>query len=190
MPETRHWAGSAEWRNEFSDGSRPSALKTEPPTEEPERERGIVPNPGSELRSRSALVSAGWSTLVALANGLFHARRSARNLAAGRVVIFDRYVLDSYVRLRFLYGERASFRLQRLLIAALSPQPRAAFYIQVDAGTSLARKDDKWTAEELTTQARLYAEEREGLGVKTLDGGRSVDDLAAEIALEVWRRMG
>lgn len=163
--------------------------ETEPSREERERERGIVPNPGSELRRRSPSVSAGWATLVALANGLFHARRSARNLAAGRVVIFDRYVLDSYVRLRFLYGESSSFRLQRLLIAALSPKPRAAFYIEVDAGTSLSRKDDKWSAEELAAQARLYAQERELLGVRTLDGRRTVDDLAAEIAAEVWHRL-
>ena len=167
------------------------SLRPEPEAspEEAERERGIVPNPGSELRRRSPVVSAGWATLVALANGLFHARRSALDLAAGRVVIFDRYVLDSYVRLRFLYQERSTFRLQRLLIAALSPQPRAAFYMEVDAETSLARKDDKWTADELAAQARLYAEERELLGVRALDGRRSVDDLAAEIAAEVWRQL-
>jgi thymidylate kinase len=134
-------------------------------------------------------VSTAWVTLVALAYACSHGRRVARHLAAGRIVIFDRYVLDSFVRLRFFYGHRSRFRVQRLLIAALSPRPRAAFYLEVDQATSLARKADKWSASELETQAQLYREESERLGVLALDGPRAADDLAAEIAAEVWRRV-
>ena len=112
-----------------------------------------------------------------------------RHLAAGRVVIFDRYVLDSFVRLRFLYGEERRFRIQRALISLLSPRPLAAFQIDIDAETSLARKDDKWSAEELGTQVRLHREERTKLDVLVLDGRRPPEELAAEIAKEVWRRL-
>jgi thymidylate kinase len=151
--------------------------------------RGIVPNPGSDLRGRSRLVNAAWATLVALGNGVAHARLAAGHLAAGRVVIFDRYLLDSVVRLRFLYGERSRYRLQRGVIRRLSPRPLASFFLDVSAETSLARKEDRWAADELATQVRLYREEYEAAGVTRLDGTRSPDDLCAEIAEAVWRRL-
>src|SRR5581483_3241997 len=61
---------------------------------EPTGETGLEPNAGSVLRQRSDLAHAAWSTLVALTNGLFHARTAARGSATGTVVLFDRYVLD------------------------------------------------------------------------------------------------
>jgi thymidylate kinase len=151
--------------------------------------RGVVESPARDLRSRNPLVRAGWVTLVALANAWSHPRRAAPHLAAGRIVIFDRYVLDSFVRLRFLYGEERRFHAQRLLITALSPRPKAAFLLDIEAEASLARKDDKWSAQELATQARLYREERERLGITWLDGRRDPDELAADIAAEVWQRL-
>lgn len=152
--------------------------------------RGVVPNPGSRLRERSGAVNAGWSTLVAVANALAHARLVAGHASAGRVVIFDRYVLDSLVRLRFLYGEAQSFRLQRALVRRLSPKPLAAFFLDVEEETSLARKDDRWTRAELAAQVLLYREEHEAAGVARLDGARPPDELAAEVAEAVWRRLG
>jgi thymidylate kinase len=98
-------------------------------------------------------------------------------------------VLDSFVRLRFLYGEQRRFRAQRALITLLSPRPKAAFLLDIDAEASLTRKDDKWSAEELATQVRLYREEHERAGVTRLDGRRDPDELAAEIAAQVWRRL-
>ena len=150
--------------------------------------RGIVPNPGSELRQRSPAVTWAWATLVALANGVEHARRAAPSLA-GRVVIFDRYELDSRVRLRLFYGEERPLRLQRRIIRALSPRPAAAFLLAVDAAVSLSRKDDKWSPEELERQVRLYHEECAALGVTELDGTRPAGELAAEIAERVWRAL-
>jgi thymidylate kinase len=157
-----------------------------PPPDDVAGPRGIVPNPGSELRRRSRVVAWAWVTLVALGNGGEHARRAAPRLA-GRVVVFDRYELDSRVRLRLFYGDDRPLRLQRTIIRALSPRPAAAFLLAIDARVSQARKDDKWSAEELERQARLYREERAALGVAELDGTRPADELAAEIAERVWQ---
>ena len=151
--------------------------------------RGVVDSPARDLREKNPLVRGVWVTLVALANAWSHPRRAAPHVAAGRVVIFDRYVLDSFVRLRFLYGEERRFRLQRLLVRALSPPARAAFHLDIEADASLARKDDKWSHDELAAQVRLYREERARLGVIALDGRRDPDELAADIAAEVWRRL-
>jgi thymidylate kinase len=159
-----------------------------PARQETTRPRGIVPNPGSELRRRSPAIAWAWATLVALANGVEHARRSAPRLN-GQIVIFDRYELDSRVRLRLFYGEDQPLRLQRRIIRALSPRPAAAFLLAIDAGVSLGRKDDKWSPEELKRQARLYHEEHVALGVLELDGTRPAEELAAEIAERVWRAL-
>ena len=149
-----------------------------------------MPNSGSDLRERNRAVNAAWATLVAVANGVAHARLAAGHAAAGRIVIFDRYVLDSVVRLRFLYGERSRYRLQRTLVRLLSPRPLASFFLDVSAETSLMRKDDRWAPDELATQVRLYREEHGRAGALRLDGTRAPEDLSAEIAQTVWRRLG
>lgn len=155
-------------------GSQPGASAPEP-TRVVGRDRGWV--------------TAAWSTVVALANALAHAR-AVRHMAAGRVVIFDRYVLDSFARLRFFYGEDPPSGLQCRLIRALSPRPCAAFYLDIEPRVSTARKDDDWSPEELATQLRLYRQELRCFDdVYWLDGCRPVDELAAEIAEVTWRRL-
>ena len=52
--------------------------------------------------------------------------------------------------------------------------------------TALGRKRDRWSLPELRRQAELYREEAARLGVPRLDGERSPDELAAEIASAVW----
>ncbi|MHB8471134.1 MAG: hypothetical protein ACYDCH_15480, partial [Gaiellaceae bacterium] len=79
-------------------------LRRTPPPAAP-GETGLHRDEGTELRSRSAVVLFAWTMLVALANGAFHARTAARHAAAGRVVIFDRYLLDTAAQFRFRYGE-------------------------------------------------------------------------------------
>lgn len=155
---------------------------------EPTEESGLEPNAGSVLRERSALAHAVWSTLIALTNGSFHARTAARASATGKVVIFDRYVLDSRVRLRFLYGRQRRYPLQDLIIRALSPRPVGAFMLDVTAEESLARKDDRWTRADLERLVALYRELDDGT-VTRLDGTRDRDELAAEIAAAVWQRL-
>jgi thymidylate kinase len=155
----------------------------------PEVPGGLVPNPGSRLRERSRAVNWAWAALVAFANGRSHRRLARRHAHAGKVVIFDRYVLDSLVRIRFLYGERPRFRLQRALVRALSPRPAVAVLLDVPAEVSLARKDDRWTAAELERQVALYRAEHAAAGVLRLDGTRPYEELRAELAELAWRAL-
>jgi thymidylate kinase len=151
---------------------------------------GLEPNnPGSVLRQRSRAINYGWATLMAAANGVSHAFRAWRHRSAGRVVVFDRYALDSVVRSRFLYGNGRPLRLPRTLIRVLSPRPDLAFFLDVPAATSVARKEDIWTAEELERQVELYRQEYERCGVTRLEGELPSEELAREILEATWRRL-
>lgn len=149
--------------------------------------REAASNPGRILRHRSGSVTSAWATVVAVANAWSLGREVMRHAWAGRVIVADRYHLDSAVRLRFLYDEHRRFRLQRLILAALSPTPRHAFFLDVDPATSLTRKDDGWNQEELAVQARVYHEEHDGFHAERLDGHRPPGELCSEIAERVWR---
>jgi thymidylate kinase len=132
---------------------------------------------------RAGPVAHAWVTYVALANALAH-RRLARR---GRVAVFDRYVLDSHVRMRELWG--GTFPLARLLLRTLSPRPVCAFLLDVAPETAFARKQDRWSLEALQRQAMTYRDEAAALGVVRLDGDRPREELCAEIAETVWRAL-
>jgi thymidylate kinase len=151
------------------------------------RETGLERTSGTALREKNAAVNYVWSAVVTLANGLAQLQTIARHSRHGRIVIYDRYALDSTVQLRFRYGTNG--RLQRMLIALLAPKPVAAFYLDIPAETSLARKDDRWTLADLEAQARLYRDEVRRSGARQLDGLRPRDELAAEIGEAVWRAL-
>jgi thymidylate kinase len=127
--------------------------------------------------------------LVAVVNGLSHRRATLAHRGAGRVVVYDRFVLDSVVRLRFLYGRDERFRAQRRVLRALSPPPLTAFWLDVPAERSFARKAEHWNVDDLSAQRALYGEEHEALDVRRIDGEHSPDAIAAEIAADVWRRL-
>lgn len=155
-----------------------------------QRDTGLERTSGTALRERNAAVNYLWSAVVTFANGLAQLRTIARHSRHGRVVISDRYALDSTVQLRFRYGTSGRFTLQRALIGLLTPKPVASFYLDIPAETSLARKDDRWTLADLETQVRLYREEVACNGAVRLDGSRPRDELAAEIGEAVWRTLG
>jgi thymidylate kinase len=144
--------------------------------------QSFVATPG-ETR-RPGLLTRLWVTYIAFVNALSH-RRLARS---AEVVVFDRYVLDSIVRMRYLWAWR--FGLASWLLRRLSPQPAAAFFLDVPAEAALARKQDQWNLEQLQRQRELYLEEAERLGVAILDGTRPQEELCAEIAETIWRRLG
>lgn len=156
---------------------------------EPARETGLERTSGTALRERSAAVNQAWATVVSFANALAQLQTIARHSRHGRIVVYDRYALDSTVQLRFRYGTNGRFSLQRSLIGLLAPKPLASFYLDIPPETSLDRKDDRWTLADLDMQARLYREEYERGGVERLDGLRPRDELAAEIAETVWRAL-
>jgi thymidylate kinase len=147
--------------------------------------RSIVAQADATTVSRRAL-RAGWTSLVALVNGWSHRRPVLAHRGSQTVVVYDRFVLDSTVRIRFLYGRDERFGPQRTLLRALSPRPVAAFWLDVPPERAYARKPEHWDVDDLTTQRELYAQEHAGFGVRRLDGELPPDELAAAIARDVW----
>jgi len=163
-------------------------LRPPPAIADPGR-REMASNPGRVLRHRSRTLTSVWATIVAVANAWSLGRSVLAHAWAGRVVVADRYHLDSAVRMRFLYDESRSFGLLRRLTGAISPTPRLSFFLDVEPATSLARKDDGWSLEELAVQARLYREEHGRFAAERLDGSRPSEELCSHIAERVWRAL-
>jgi thymidylate kinase len=144
-------------------------------------------DPGKRLVRRSALARHVWSTFVTLANVFSHWRSYLRHYRSADVVIFDRYALDTAVKLHTWYSEHGSVAFQEELIRRLSPQPLCSFLLDVPAERALARKVDKWDLPMLGRQAELYRREHARFGVLRLDGDRDIDELAAEVRDGVLR---
>jgi thymidylate kinase len=157
-----------------SNGSRPAAAT----------------NPTRSLRQRSELVTQGWVTIVALIQALQHRRAARRHRGTGRIVIFDRYTLDSAAQLRFFYGASHRFRFQKRLVRLVSPQPRMSFLLDVPPETAMVRKELQYTLDEVREQTQLYREELAGLRVRRLDGERPQAELSDEIARAIWQEVG
>jgi thymidylate kinase len=134
--------------------------------------------PPPSLGRRSAV--AAWSTLGAAVTAA-SLRRSARGTRLrGRIVIYDRYVLDTIVDLRFSYARETSLRFQEMLVRLFAPSPRCAFLLDLPAEVAHARKPD-WRLDQTRLRAELYRGEQVRLGVSRLDAQRSRDQLTAEI---------
>jgi dTMP kinase len=134
-------------------------------------------HPGSDLRR-------AWSMIVTVANSLEQQIPATRSLARGRVVVFDRSPLDLAVRMQVLY--RADVGRQRRLVRWTAPRPDVAFLLDIPAQVSLTRKHDVWSPTQLAEQASLYRQLAPRFGVRMIDGQRPPDEIAAEIAREVW----
>jgi thymidylate kinase len=105
-----------------------------------------------------------------------------------RVVIFDRYVLDSAIYVEHRWGGERPLPFERRLIEALVRVPDASFFLEVPAETAFARKRD-YPLDVLRERAELYRAYAPALGVRRLDGTRPPDELAREIAATVRDRL-
>ena len=127
---------------------------------------------------------------VALASNIWTFRRQTMRYA-GRVrfLVYDRYVLDSAVHLRWRYGlDRTAARILTSVLVRLSPKPIRSFYLEMPPAAAQRRKMED-PLEDLREQAEIYREElvtRAGSGVVVLDGTRPAEELATIIAEEVW----
>jgi len=140
-----------------------------------------VASPEQRLRQASPVLTWAWATLVAGLNGLAQRRSTRSDVASGRVVVCDRWTLDSAVHLRYRYGEERRFTIQVRLIRALSPRPLTTFLLDIPAETAYRRKDDHYDVSQLRRQERLYNQEHGSHGAIVLDGTRPAPDLSAEI---------
>lgn len=150
------------------------------------RDTAVDADPAGGLRERSPVVHKTWTGVVATANGLNQRRTTRAQLQASRVVVRDRYVLDSVVQLHSVYGSRHDVSRQARVVESLSPRPLAAFYLVVPPDIARARKPEEYTVDELAAHAALYRREAERLGVSMVDATRPRDEIAAELARTVW----
>lgn len=136
------------------------------------------------------LLTHVWATMVCLASAGHYRIVALRQAGSGRVILFDRFGLDTMAQLRFFYGPERSFSLQRVVVRALAPKPLAAWLLDVPGEVALARKPEQYDLDQLRQQEVLLREEASRLGVTRLDGTRPMPDICQEIATAVWERMG
>jgi thymidylate kinase len=142
-----------------------------------------------DIRSGSAALTFVWATIVALANAGTQRRTTRYHLARRRIVICDRYCLDSSVHLRYRYGESHTFRFQTRLVKTLSPKPLREYLLEIPGEVALQRKAEQYDLKQLKLQARLYREESRAYSVTHLDATRAREDLCEEISRDVWRAL-
>lgn len=151
----------------------------------PDVHQSRLATPEQRIRQRSRTMTAVWVTVVAVRNGLAQRRSSREHLAAGRIIVCDRWTLDSAVHLRYRYGESRRFNFQVRLIRLLSPSPLRTFFLDIPAETAYARKHDHYDVTQLQRQQRLYREEHPRHAAHRLDGTRPREELSGEIARSV-----
>lgn len=137
-----------------------------------------------QVRSRSSLVTFGWSLIVTLHMTLRTGRVIWPAVLRGRVVVCDRYVLDSAVHLRYEYGEKHRYALHTRLLRLAGPAP-LAFFLDLPPDTASVRKRD-YDVTENARRAAIYRAMAEQLGARRLDAELPRDQICAGVARAVW----
>lgn len=146
-------------------------------------------NPALLGGRQSHLLTNLWATVVTVASAGHYRMVTLRHAGSGRLIVFDRFALDTTAQLRFFYGAENRFGLQRALIRLLCPQPIGAWLLDVPGEVALARKPEQYDLAQLKQQEALLREEAARLGVSRLDGTRPMPELCQYIATAVWERM-
>lgn len=146
-------------------------------------------NPALLGGRQNSLLTHAWATIVCLVSAGHYRMVALRYSGSGRLIVFDRFALDTTAQLRFFYGPEHDFGLQRALIRTICPTPIAAWLLEVPGEVALARKQEQYDLAQLKEQEGLLHEEAERLGVTRLDGTRPMAELSEYIATEVWERM-
>jgi thymidylate kinase len=152
---------------------------------------GRPPLPASKrLVRRFVLIRHGWSTVVTLANVVSHWRVYLRYREHATIVIFDRYALDTAVRLDTWYGNLGSTRFQAWLVRVLSPRSLRSYLLDIPAEIAYARKPEQFSVDVLSRQADVYRREYERFDVQWMDGQRTPKEIAVEVEADVCRGLG
>lgn len=139
------------------------------------------------LRERFPAVGFVWVAIVALRHTWQVRRLTRKQTRQGRIVIRDRYEIDTVVQLREKYGATIDVRWHVRLVHLLSPRPLAAYFLDVSAAEAWRRKPDEFTLEQLTRHRCRYLAELPRLGVERVDGEQPADEISERVLLEVWR---
>lgn len=138
-------------------------------------------DPAKALRQRSDVLTFAWSTVVSVRVALETAWRVWPKVLAGKIVVCDRYVLDSWVHLRYQYGEERRFRAQIGVIRLLSPRPRVTLLLDVPAEVASRRKQEYSPAQN-ARRARLYREAARSHDANVVDADQPLEDVCSRIA--------
>lgn len=172
------------WRlSQALDEIMPDVSETAPPT---------APRPvARDWRTRGLaykMTTCVWACLVVLTNVLAVHRSILRAWGRGRILICDRYCLDSVVRLLSWYGDCPTTRLLTAFVALSTPRPVAAFLLDLPAEIAFERKGE-WGVEELRAREALYIAECGRLRVARLDATLPIAELSARVAAQVWQAL-
>lgn len=109
------------------------------------------------------------------------------HLARKRIVVCDRYIYDSLIRVAVMSGvaPEALPPLLRLPRFYVVPQPSAWFYLNVPAEVAFQRKDDILDLEFLERRVPMYQVAARELGMQVIDGTAAPDEITATI----WQRV-
>ena len=156
----------------------------------PDAMRQPSPRDGArELRESSHALSAAWAA-IALGSIIWTYRRQVfRYGGRVKVLVYDRYVLDSAVHLRWRYKvDGPAAKVLTNLLVRLAPTPVRSFYLELPSGTAQSRKmEDR--LEDLDEHVSLYRQALlgpAGNDVIVLDATLPIEELAAVIAESVW----
>jgi thymidylate kinase len=145
------------------------------------------PNVVRAARERRPWLTWLWALFV-VADHLVEQRRSVRHhLRAGRLVVCDRWTLDSLVHVRYRYGATTSLALHEALLRVLSPRADLAFLLAVPGEVAHTRKPDQYSRTQLDKHAHLYDQLARAQEVTTVDGTLTEDAIASTLGVEAWR---
>ena len=146
-------------------------------------------DPVRSLRERSRLLTFAWALVVVLDHALQQRRNVGSHLRAGRVVICDRWAVDSLVHLRYRYGGSTSLTAHERLLRALAPRADAAFLLDVPGAVAFGRKREQYSQEQLVKQERLYSVVARQLGAHVVDGTGPAAEIADVLGRHTWRSL-
>ena len=141
------------------------------------------------LRSRFPVINRLWAAVVAGIHAWGLRRALRLRLRAGDVVIRDRYLLDSTVQLRQLYGHRGEVGLAVALLRWIAPPELIGFWLDVPGEVAYSRKPEQFPVERLVARRRLYEEALPAGDTIRIDGTRPPEEICAEIARMTWLRL-
>jgi len=144
---------------------------------------------GGSAHERSPFLTLVWSLIVSVRGAANVASKTWPHMARGRVVICDRYLLDSWVHLRHQFGGERGYRPHMALQRLLAPRPQRAYLIEVAPDVAARRKPER-TPEENTERASLYRDLAPILGVRPIDGRLPPEEICADLARDVWESLG
>ncbi len=141
------------------------------------------------LRARFPILNQTWAAVVAGVHAWSLRRALRPQLRSGRIVVRDRYVLDSAVQLQQVYGHRHGVGFATGLVRTIAPPALIGFWLDVPAEVAYGRKPEQFPVERLAARQPLYEAELPSAGAIRIDGTRPPEEICAEIAWETWRRL-